>query len=146
MPRLTAALLCALAPAVLAAEPEGDLKALQGTWLIEAATLAGRDHTDDFKGMKLTVTGEKYVVGFGEVNDSGTIKLDASKKPCHIDLTTREDGPFKGRTLVGIYEFKGETVVLCLNPDKPDRPTKFEAPEKARVMLLTFKRQPGEKK
>jgi uncharacterized protein (TIGR03067 family) len=123
-----------------AAEPEGDLKALQGTWVIGRATLAGRDHTDDFKGMKLTVGGEKYSVGFGAVNDNGTLKLDAAKQPPHIDLTTRPDGPFKGRTLPGIYELKGDTIVLCLNSEKPDRPTKFEAPEKSKLMLLTFKR------
>ena len=30
-----------------AAEPEGDLKAFQGTWVIAEATLAGRDHLFD---------------------------------------------------------------------------------------------------
>ncbi len=91
--------------------------------------------------MKLTVTGEKYVIDFGENSDKGTIKIDSGKKPKQIDITTRKDGPFKGRTLPGIYEFKGDLLVLCLNSEKPDRPTKFEAPEKTPLMLLTFKRQ-----
>ena len=69
------------------------------------------------------------------------IKLDATKTPKQIDLSTRKDGPFKGRTLPGIYEFKGDTVVLCLNSEKPERPTKFEAPEKTPMMLLTFRRE-----
>jgi uncharacterized protein (TIGR03067 family) len=130
-----------LSSVALAAEPEGDLKRLQGVWVIEAATLAARDHIDDFEGMKLKVTGEKYEIDFGENSDKGTIKLDESKKPKQIDLTTSEKGPFKGRNLPGIYEFKGDTIVLCLNSEKQDRPTKFEAPAKTPLMLLTFKRE-----
>jgi uncharacterized protein (TIGR03067 family) len=124
----------------LAAEPEDELKQFEGVWLIEAAELAGRDHLLDFKGMKMTISGEKYVIDFAENSDKGTIKIDATKKPKQIDLTTGAKGPFKGRNLVGIYEFKGSTVVLCINSEMPDRPAKFEAPEKTKLMLLTFKR------
>ena len=48
-----------------------------------------------------------------------------------------------GKTLAGIYELKGEKLVLCLEADgKADkRPAKFEAPEMVRAMLLTYKRQ-----
>jgi uncharacterized protein (TIGR03067 family) len=125
----------------LCAEPEGDLKALQGAWVIAEATLAGRDHIDDFAGMKLTVKNEAFTIDFGKNSDKGTLKLDAAKKPRHIDMTTSKEGPFKGRNLPGIYEFRGDTIVLCVNSEKPDRPTKFEAPEKTPLMLLTFKRE-----
>ncbi len=136
-----ASVLLLLTSSVHTAEPEGDLKALQGTWLIEDAKLGGRDHKEDFKGMKLIVTDDKYVIDFGENSDKGTIKIDATQKPKHIDLTTREKGPFKGRTLPGLYELKDDTVVLCLNSEKPDRPTAFEAKAKTPLMLLTFKRE-----
>lgn len=140
MLRATIAAFLFAASAALAAEPEGDLKALQGVWVIAEANLAGRDHLDDFKGMKLTVTGEKYVIDFGKNSEAGTLALDAKKSPKQIDLTTRKDGPFKGRNLPGIYAFKDDTVVLCLNSEKPDRPTAFEAKEKTPMMLLTFRR------
>jgi len=140
MLRLVAASLL-LASTAVAAEPEGDLKAFQGKWVIAEATLAGRDHIDDFKGMKLTITGDKYEIDFAENSDRGTIKLDTAKKPKQIDLTTGAKGPFKGRNLPGIYELKDDTVVLCLNSEKPDRPTAFEAKEKTPMMLLTFKRE-----
>lgn len=129
------------ASAALAAEPEGDLKALQGTWVLAEATLAGRDHGEDFPEMKLKVNGDKYEVGFGMILEKGTIKLDSTKKPKQIDLTTGEKGAFKGHTLPGIYELKDDTIVLCLEANKTDRPTKFEAPEKTRLMLFTFKRE-----
>ena len=141
MRQLLSASFLFVASAALAAEPEGDLKTLQGAWVIAEANLAGRDHLDDFKGMKLTVTGENYAIDFAKNSVKGTIKLDAAKKPKQIDLTTSKDGPFKGRNLPGIYEFKDDTVVLCLNSEKPDRPAAFEAKEKTPVMLLTFRRE-----
>jgi uncharacterized protein (TIGR03067 family) len=144
MLRITLTSVFLLAFAALAAEPDAELKAFEGVWLLEDANLAGRDHKDDFEGMKLTVTGETYVIDFGENSDKGTLKIDSTKKPKQIDITTRKDGPFKGRTLPGLYEFKGDkgdTLLLCLNSEKPDRPAKFEAPEKTPLMLLTFKRQ-----
>ncbi len=141
MRRFTSVLCFLLASAALAAEPEGDLRALQGAWVIAEATLAGRDHIDDFEGMKLTVTESNYVIDFGKNSDKGTLKLDPAKKPKQIDLTTRKDGPFKGRNLPGIYELKGDTIVLCLNSEQPDRPSAFEAKEKTPMMLLTFQRE-----
>ncbi|MCS6863635.1 MAG: TIGR03067 domain-containing protein [Gemmataceae bacterium] len=124
----------------VAADPCDELKPFQGVWVIAEAHLAGRDHRDDFHGMKLTITGNTYVIDFGDNSDKGTITVDGTKTPKHIDLTTRPDGPFKGRTLPGIYEFHGQRIRLCLNSEKPERPTKFEAPEKTPLMLLTFQR------
>ncbi len=140
MLRLASASLVLLASAALAGEPDEALKPFQGAWVIGSATLADHDHTELFKTLKLTVTGAKYVIDFGENSEGGAITLDATKTPKRIDLTTRKDGPFKGRTLPGIYEFKGGTVVLCLNSEKPERPAKFAAPAKTPLMLLTFKR------
>lgn len=140
MRRAFVALFLLASGALAADEPAGDLKALQGTWNISAATLAARDHIDDFAGMKLVVKGTDYTITLPGNNDKGAIKLDASKSPKHIDLTTQKDGPFKGRNLAGIYKLDGDTVVLCLNSEKPERPAKFEAPAKTPLVLLTFKR------
>jgi len=123
--------------------PDADAKALQGGWAIDAATLAGRDHGEDFRGMKLVITGEKFTIEFGKNSDKGTFTLDPAKSPRRIDIKTSPDGPFKGKTLPGIYELKGDKLVLCLDADgRPDaRPTKFEAKEMTRAMLLTYKRE-----
>lgn len=140
MRRAFVALFLLASAAHAADEPAGDLKALQGTWKIHAATLAARDHLDDFAGMKLVVKGGDYTIKLPGNDDKGAIKLDETKSPKHIDLTTRKDGPFKGRNLAGIYKLDGDTVMLCLNSEKPERPSKFEAPAKSPLMLLTFKR------
>ncbi|AWM41336.1 hypothetical protein GobsT_00350 [Gemmata obscuriglobus] len=96
MHRTVAPLLLLLATGALAAEPEGDLKALQGVWVIENAKLGGRDHKDDLAGMKLTVTSEKYVIDFAENSDKGAVTLGEAQKPKQIDLTTRRTSCSKG--------------------------------------------------
>lgn len=127
---------------LLAADPSPDLKSFQGKWVLSAATLGGRDHLDDFKGLALTVDGDKYVVTVGPNTDKGTITLDTAKDPKHITLASSEKtGPFKGRTMPGIYEMKDGKLILCLNSEKDDRPTKFDAPEKTPLMLFVFERE-----
>ena len=65
--------------------------------------------------MTLTFTGDTYhqTLG-GEVNERGTIKLDASKKPMTIDLIITE-GPDAGKTQLGIFEVTGDTVRASLD-------------------------------
>ncbi|MFO0798107.1 MAG: TIGR03067 domain-containing protein [Gemmataceae bacterium] len=138
-PALTAAL---AALAVAAAPADADRAALQGTWVLDAATLEGRDHADDFRGMKLVLAGDRYTIDFGPNTDKGNYTLDPTKTPKRIDVRSAE-GPFKGKTLPGIYELKGDTLRLCLDADgKADkRPAAFEAPGTTRNMLLTYRRE-----
>lgn len=127
---------------LLTADPAADLKPFQGKWVLSSATLAGRDHNDDFKGLALTIDGDKYTATVTSLTDKGTITLDPSKSPKHITLASSEkNGPFKGRTMPGIFEFKGDKLTVCLNSEKDDRPAKFEAPDKTPLMLMTFERE-----
>jgi uncharacterized protein (TIGR03067 family) len=131
-------LVAALAPV---ADPPADLKPFQGKWVLASATLAGRDHLEDFQGLALTVDGDKYTVTVGPNTDKGTITVDAAKSPMWITLASSEKaGPFKGRTMPGIYELKGEKLTVCLNSEADDRPAKFEAVEKTPLMLFVFER------
>jgi uncharacterized protein (TIGR03067 family) len=137
------------APPVLAADPPADLKPFQGKWVVKAATLAGRDHLDDFKTMTLTITDDKYTATVNALKDAGTIIVDAKKSPKWLTLASAEKkGPFLGRTMPGIYEFKDGELTVCINSGKDegadaklDRPVKFDAPEKTPVMLITFERE-----
>ena len=129
-------------PAIAVAEPPADLKPFQGKWVLSAATLGGRDHTDDYKGLTLTVTGDKYAVVVGSNTDAGTMTVDAKKSPKWLTLASSEPkGPFKGRTMPGICEFTDGKLTVCLNSEKDDRPAKFDAPEKTPVMLFAFERE-----
>jgi len=130
-----------LVATALGADKEADLKALEGTWVLDAATLDGRDHTENFAGMKLTLKGNEFVIDFAENSDKGTFTIDGSKSPKWIDIKTGENGPFKGKTLPGIYKLDGDNLTLCCHADGKTRPEEFEAKAKTRNMLLTYKRE-----
>src|SRR5262249_19776489 len=120
--RLAVAGVLVAAAAALSSGPEEALKAFAGKWVLSDAVLAGRAHKDDFEGMKLSVTGNAYVLDFGPNSDKGTITLDATKTPRWIDLTTQKDGPFKGRTLPGVYKIDCDTLTVCLDSQAKARP------------------------
>jgi uncharacterized protein (TIGR03067 family) len=139
---LTPAVCVLLSSLTPTADPPADLKAFQGKWVLVEATLGGRDHKGDFKGLALSIDGDKYSVSVGLNLDKGTITLDPAKTPKYITLASSEKaGPFKGRTMPGIYEFKDDKLTVCLNTEKDDRPAKFDAPEMTPLMLLVFERE-----
>ena len=143
MTRSFALFFLVIGTAALAADPavEAERKKLEGTWVIDAALLAGRDHIEDFEGMKLVLKGDEFVIEFAENSDKGTYTIDPAKSPKWIDIKTKMDGPFKGRTLPGIYTLEGDTLTVCCNSEKMDRPKDFAAKEKTPMMLLTYKRE-----
>ena len=120
----------ALAAGVLAQDSK-DTKgaaALQGTWVI--TSINGQTAPEGSPEMTLTFAGDKYhqTLG-GEVNERGTIKLDASKKPMTIDLIITE-GSDAGKMQLGIIEVTGDTVRANLDtPGINQRPTDFTVKE-----------------
>ena len=101
----------ALTAGVLAQAPKPAAKdakaaaALDGTWVL--TSINGEPLSDE---LTLTIAGGKYhqTVG-GTINERGTIKIDASKKPMTIDLAITE-GSDAGKTQLGIVEVTGDTI------------------------------------
>jgi uncharacterized protein (TIGR03067 family) len=90
-------------PTVVAAVPAA-LKPFQGTWI-----LTSPDGQPIAQGgeLTITITGDKYAQALaGAVNERGTVKVDATKKPTWIDLTITE-GPDAGKLQVGLIEVTG---------------------------------------
>ena len=59
----------------------------------------------------------------------GTFTLHTDKDPKQIDLLINESGipPYKGRTMLGIYKFEEDILVLVINqPGSPNYPQSFE--------------------
>jgi uncharacterized protein (TIGR03067 family) len=120
-----------------AAAPAADkaFAPLQGAWVIT-----------DINGqappaMLLVFKGDKYEqVVSDSVNERGTVKLDASKKPTAIDLVIQE-GSDAGKLQLGIVEVTGDTMKLNLAfPADTTRPKVFEASETTLMVLLTRKK------
>jgi uncharacterized protein (TIGR03067 family) len=113
--------------------------AIQGTWIV--STINGDAAMAGAPEMTLTFTGDKYeqAVG-GQVNERGTIKVDASKKPMTIDLAIGEGGD-AGKTQLGIFEVSGDTLKLHLDtPGAGQRPTDFTVKEGS--FMVTAKKKP----
>ena len=99
-----------------------DLAPLQGTWIVT-----------QFNGealpveMALIVSGATYSQSVdGTIDETGTLKVDASKTPMTVDLIIQE-GNDAGRTQLGIIEVKGDVLRCLLNaPGSGTRPTSFD--------------------
>lgn len=134
----------AVAALVFAAAPvrADDAKDMTGTWAVEKATIGGKDTTDALKVLKLTIeAGGKYSVAHGEEADKGTFTVDPKKSPKAMDIKSEAGGPLKGKTILAIYELKGDELTVCYDLGEKGRPEKFESPAGGNVLLVTYKRE-----
>jgi uncharacterized protein (TIGR03067 family) len=123
------------------ADLEKEVRKFQGTWTIESSETGGQKiPADDLKGFIVTFDGDKHTVKNGDkVIQVGTQKLDPSKSPKTIDVTMTE-GPSKGAVMLGIYEFDGDTLKACFDPQGKKRPTEFKSPPGSEIFLNVHKR------
>jgi uncharacterized protein (TIGR03067 family) len=113
---------------------------LQGTWLPSSAELAGKMFPDEvLKTIKLVIKDDKYTVTVGDKADQGTVKLMASAKPKAMDITGTE-GPNKGKTILAIYEVKGDTLRVCYDLSGKKHPTEFKTEAGTQLFLVEYKR------
>ena len=86
----------------------GPAAALQGTWIFQSVN--SQPAPEGAGETSVTFKGNTYQqTSGGQVNERGTFKVDASKKPMTIDLTIVE-GPDAGKTQLGIFEVSGDTL------------------------------------
>lgn len=127
------------------AEEKEDAQKLEGTW-VEAHALAkdkpkgrGGYYAWAFKGDQVVRAHTQTIDGEPVTGSShrGTYKLDPAAKPKTIDIVLKsplgEDWKY-----LGIYEFDGDTLKLCLAKDK--RPAKID--RKDGNYLYVLKRPP----
>lgn len=125
--------------AVIAALPAGVCRAadqdeLQGKWIVQSFEFNGApvetmlQAVREFQGDKYTLTsasGETF---------SGTIKLDESQTPRHIDLVMPD------RTLKGIYSIEGDALKIAYTLEGDARPTELASKPGSGVALAIHKR------
>ena len=128
----------------LAAEDdsEKDLKKMAGDWVPVMMQLNGKKQPETvLKGIKLTISGNKYNTVAGKELDEGTLKLDATQEPRQMDIITSV-GENKGKPIPCIYELKGNELRVCYGLNGTARPADFKSDEDAKgaVLLITYKR------
>ncbi len=80
---------------------------------------------EDLKDFKLVIKGSQYTLNSGTGESvQGIQTVDVTKSPKNIDATDGS-GRNKGKTILGIYEIKGDEFKVSFSmPGKP-RPTNF---------------------
>lgn len=101
----------------LAADAGGDvnnkeLEKFQGTWLMVSGEMGGKKASDEHvKKGKIVYEGKKFTLTVPnqtpETIVAEIVKLDPTKNPKEMHLV-RKNGPSAGKTLVGIYAFRGD--------------------------------------
>jgi uncharacterized protein (TIGR03067 family) len=116
----------------------GEKKAgLQGTWEAEK----------DGKKLTLTFAKKEFTVIMNGEKVTGTFKTDGKKNPKEIDMSVvdaeGQHAAYKGKTSLGIYELKGDTLRWCAaEPGMDRRPTEFTNSQgDAKFMLVELKRK-----
>jgi uncharacterized protein (TIGR03067 family) len=120
-----------------------DLKGFQGTWVIAALEVNGKEvAVDKLEGTSVTVKGDRYTVKIKDKVFPMRIKLDPSKDPREIDMIPTE-GDKKDQVHRGIYKLENDTFKICrgLNPDQ-DRPNQFATWPNTNYFVVTWKRAP----
>jgi uncharacterized protein (TIGR03067 family) len=114
-----------------------ELAQFQGQWDVVAHVSRGELQKVD--KMTLTFEGEKVIFQGDGRRVTGMIKLNPGKTPREIDLTFAE-GPVKGETMPGIYQFAEGSLTLCFGRPGAARPGEFASTESTKTVLYTLKR------
>ena len=115
---------------------KGDLKKLQGGWKIVSLEMDGQKMGG---GAEIHVQGTRFTTKAMGAEYAGTLVLDEGKSPRHFDLQF-EEGPEKGNTSLGIYEWDGDAWKICLTSRGGPRPAEFAAPAGTGIALELLQR------
>jgi uncharacterized protein (TIGR03067 family) len=141
---MTRCLLTLTAAAVLlaadagAGDKKGEAK-LEGHWIGTSYKRGAGEVAKDKVMTELVITRDAYEfpVGINRISKKGSYKLDAAKGT--IDFVP-DDGPAKGKTLLGLYKVEGDTLTLCFRSAGMERPTELKTTDKNTV-LATYERK-----
>lgn len=101
------------------------LRALEGDWRFESLRIEGNTMpASAIAASRLLLDGDRFRVESPEATFEGIFTIDVDLRPAHIDIAFVE-GPDAGETCYGIFELRGESLVLCLGLVGAPRPKAF---------------------
>lgn len=113
-----------------------DLDLMQGRWEPVEIIAEGRTvEREELGQIQVTVTGSRYTVASKGGEDGGSLKLDPTRQPRQMDITTQA-----GDHVPAIYEITGNTMRACYALGGAPRPDDFEAGTGSRRVLATYRR------
>jgi len=121
------------------------MRAIDGTWVFTSLEVEGTAVPQgSFRNSSLTIDGNAFAMVSPEANYAGTCDIDVSIVPHTIDIHFTE-GPEAGNSSLGIYEFDGRELKICLGFTDVPRPKEFATKAGGGTALETLRRgQPAE--
>jgi uncharacterized protein (TIGR03067 family) len=119
-----------------------ELARFQGTWqLISAESNGAKAPEERVRQTRVTITGNTHTVRFGDqvLAHDVSFEIDPTKTPKEV-TDTINDGPNKGKQILGIYTLEGDTLTSCVAPIGKERPTEFAARPGSGHTLRVFRR------
>ena len=114
---------------------------LDGTWKPVEIEFGGMKQPEaSFSAWRLELAKGTYALKGAESPDSGTVKVDTTKKPMTMDVTGT-DGPNKGKTFPCSYELSGDTLKICYDLSGKKRPEEFRTEKGTKLYLVTYHRE-----
>lgn len=133
------AIISLLATGLAFAGGANDQEKFQGVWKRVSIIDDGKK-VEGAEKSSVVFSGSDYTLKDGDkVKGKGTYKLDDSKSPKEFDVMPGA-GPYKGKTLKGIYKFDGDQLIYCIAGPDLDRPKEFASPAGGKLRLYTNKR------
>jgi uncharacterized protein (TIGR03067 family) len=136
-------------PARGQSQPEAvqqELARFQGTWQLVSAESNGEKLPEErARQFRVTITGNTHTVRFGDqviVHDV-SFEIDPAKTPREV-TDTINDGPNKGKQILGIYTLEGDALTSCVAQIGKERPTEFASRPGSGHTLRVFRRLKGE--
>jgi uncharacterized protein (TIGR03067 family) len=117
---------------------------LQGAWAPIAASVADQPlRLEDLRVRYLLLHAGEYriVDASNHVVDRGHYHLDEKRSPPTMDIVG-QSGPHAGRTMLAIYELRGDELTVCYDLERPERPANLEQQPDQRKLRITYTRAP----
>ncbi len=122
-------------------DPKDELKRLEGSYTMVSSEEKGAKLPEEtVKTATLKIEGDKHTAKVGKVTIVGTHKVDATKKPAEIEASDTE-GPYKGKTRLGIYKLEGDLFTFCFALPSKDRPEQFSTTSGTGHILVVWKKE-----
>jgi uncharacterized protein (TIGR03067 family) len=98
-----------------------ELKKFQGEWVAVSVVVNGKEVPRE---AAVVVAGTKLTFNEGGRTSEATFTFDPTQKPKHIRMN---HGKLAGKPVrsIGIYEFDGDKLKVCLGPAEGKRPKEF---------------------
>ena len=126
---------------ILAAGIQADASNLNGTWVLVRGEQDGKPLPQDtIQGIKMVMDGDKHTLIVGNEKMVSTHHLDPTTKPKSIDAKA-SDGPYKDKTLLGIYRIEGDEFTVCFAAPGKERPKNFTTKTGTGTFVHVWKRQ-----